>query len=91
MNKPSYTIPARYWHDGYDALVKYDDAIVNDALVQNIRRLTILELCRIQSFPDDYILTGSKKEIITQIGNAVACRFAYHLGIYIKDIFNKFH
>ena len=30
MNKPSYTIPARYWKDGYDALVKYNDNEIND-------------------------------------------------------------
>jgi DNA (cytosine-5)-methyltransferase 1 len=75
INKPSFTIPARYWKDGYDALVKYSDT--------EIRRLTIIELKRIQSFPDEYILEGSKKDVITQIGNAVACKFAYHLGIYI--------
>jgi len=75
LDKPSYTIPARYWKDGYDALVKYSD--------EEIRRLTILELKRIQSFPDDYFIVGSKKDIIMQIGNAVACRFAYHLGKYI--------
>ena len=78
MDKPSYTIPARYWKDGYDALVKYDD--------DNIRRLTILELKRIQSFPDNYVLIGNKKEQIMQIGNAVACKFAHHLGIYINHI-----
>ena len=77
MDKPSYTIPARYWKDGYDALVKYSDT--------EIRRLTITELKRIQSFPDDYILEGTKKDIIMQIGNAVACKFAYHLGKYIID------
>jgi DNA (cytosine-5)-methyltransferase 1 len=76
--KPSYTIPARYWKDGYDALVKYND--------DEIRRLTITELKRIQSFPDEYIITGSTKDIIMQIGNAVACRFAYHLGKYIMNI-----
>jgi len=75
MDKPSYTIPARYWKDGYDALVKYNDT--------DIRRLTILELKRIQSFPDDYYLEGNKKEQIMQIGNAVACKFAYYLGKYI--------
>ena len=64
MDKPSYTIPARYWKDGYDALVKYSDT--------EIRRLTILELKRIQSFPDDFILEGTKKDKIMQIGNAVA-------------------
>ena len=75
IDKPSYTIPARYWKDGYDALVKYNDT--------EIRRLTILELKRIQSFPDDYVIEGTKKDIIMQIGNAVACKFAYHLGKYL--------
>ena len=75
FDKPSYTIPARYWKDGYDALVKYND--------NEIRRLTILELKRIQSFPDDYVIDGSNKDIIMQIGNAVACKFAYYLGKYI--------
>lgn len=32
VSKPSYTIPARYWKDGYDALVKYSDT--------EVRRLT---------------------------------------------------
>ena len=34
LDKPSYTIPARYWKDGYDALVKYSET--------EVRRLTIL-------------------------------------------------
>lgn len=74
-NKPSYTISARYWKDGYDALVKYDD--------DNIRRLCLLELKRIQTFPDDYVLCGNKKEQVVQIGNAVPCRLAYHIGKYL--------
>lgn len=78
MDKPSYTIPARYWKDGYDALVKYND--------DDIRRLTITELKRIQTFPDDYILEGSNREKIMQIGNAVACKFAYHLGKHLISI-----
>jgi DNA (cytosine-5)-methyltransferase 1 len=75
FDKPSYTIPARYWKDGYDALVKYNET--------EIRRLTITELKRIQSFPDNYIIEGSNKDIIMQIGNAVACKFAYYIGKYI--------
>lgn len=78
LEKPSFTIPARYWKDGYDALVKYSDT--------EVRRLTITELKRIQSFPDDYIIEGTKKDVIMQIGNAVACRFAYYLGKYVTDI-----
>jgi len=78
IDKPSYTIPARYWKDGYDALIKYNDT--------EIRRLTITELKRIQSFPDNYIIEGTNKDIIMQIGNAVACKFAYYLGKYIINI-----
>jgi DNA (cytosine-5)-methyltransferase 1 len=59
-------------------LVKYSDT--------EIRRLSILELKRIQSFPDDFVLEGSKKDIIMQIGNAVASRFAYFLGKHIINI-----
>lgn len=78
LDKPSYTIPARYWKDGYDALVQYSDT--------ELRKLTITELKRIQSFPDDYVIEGTKKEIIMQIGNAVACKFAYYLGKHIMNI-----
>lgn len=80
LDRPSYTIPARYWKDGYDALVKYDDRC--------IRRLTELELKRIQTFPDDYILEGDRKEVVMQIGNAVAIKFGYHLGIHLSYLLN---
>jgi DNA (cytosine-5)-methyltransferase 1 len=81
MDKPSYTIPARIHKDGYDALVKYSNS--------EIRRLTILELKRIQTFPDNFIMEGTKKDIIIQIGNAVSCRFAYHLGKHIINILQQ--
>ena len=81
FDKPSYTIPARYWKDGYDALVKYSET--------EIRRLTVKELAKIQTFPEDYDFKGSDREIIMQIGNAVACKFAYHLGKYISEILNN--
>jgi DNA (cytosine-5)-methyltransferase 1 len=77
LAKPSYTIPARYWKDGYDALVRYSDT--------EVRRLTVLELRRIQTFPDTYVLEGTKKDVIMQIGNAVACRFAEALGLHVRQ------
>lgn len=77
-DKPSYTIPARYYKDGYDALVKYTET--------EIRRLSILELKRIQTFPDNFILNGSNKDIITQIGNAIPSKFMYHIGLYIINL-----
>lgn len=77
-DKPSFTIPARYWKDGYDALVKYSD--------EEVRRLSITEIKRIQTFPDSYELSGTKKDQIIQLGNAVACRFAYHLGKHLTSL-----
>lgn len=73
--KPCYTVPARYWKDGYDALVRYSDT--------RVRRLNTLELRRVQSFPDNYILEGTKKDVVMQIGNAVASRVGYHLGRHL--------
>lgn len=52
-DKPSYTIPARHWKDGYDALVKYSD--------DDIRILTESEVSKIQTFPANFVLLGSKK------------------------------
>ena len=87
MDKPSYTIPARYYvgdspyKDGYDALIYYNET--------KIRRLTITELKRIQTFEDGFILHGSKREQIMQIGNSVAPRFAYHLGEYSIEMLSS--
>lgn len=43
---------------------------------KRLRRLTIKEAVRIQTFPDDYIFCGNKGRIYTQIGNAVPCKMA---------------
>ncbi len=41
-----------------------------------LRRITIKEAARIQTFPDEYIFCGNKGSIYTQIGNAVPCKMA---------------
>lgn len=78
LNKPSYTIPARYYKDGYDALVHYEQ---DD---KKTRRLMPIELARIQTFPDDYQFKGTRKDIIMQIGNAVPCTLAYHIANHLR-------
>lgn len=75
INKPSPTITAHYRTDG---IIKYKD--------NKYRRLTILELKRIQTFPDKYKLVGNEQEKIKQIGNAVPPRFASFLGSYINKL-----
>lgn len=41
-----------------------------------LRRISINEAKRIQSFPDEYVFCGTKGMIYTQIGNAVPCKLA---------------
>lgn len=79
--KPSYTISARYWKDGSDALVKYSE--------NEIRMLTPLEAARIQSFPDDFVFCGGKKEQYKQIGNAVPPLLAKAVAGEIKKSFQN--
>lgn len=49
----------------------------------------LLELKRIQTFPDNYILKGTENNMIKQIGNAVPCNLAYHIGKHIKYLLSQ--
>jgi DNA (cytosine-5)-methyltransferase 1 len=73
---PSYTISARYWKDGAEALVRYSD--------DEIRMLSEQECARIQSFPANYKFKGSSRDIYTQIGNAVPPRIGRIIANEIK-------
>jgi DNA (cytosine-5)-methyltransferase 1 len=44
------------------------------------RVLTAREMARLQTFPDDFFFEGRFKRVYWQIGNAVPCLFAEHLG-----------
>lgn len=48
------------------------------------RRLSMRELCRIQTFPDDVRITGSYRAIHRQVGNAVPSLMAEVLGRAIR-------
>ncbi len=43
---------------------------------KRLRRLTIKECMRIQTFPDEFSFAGRKSAVYRQIGNAVPCRLA---------------
>jgi DNA (cytosine-5)-methyltransferase 1 len=57
---------------GGENMVRYRDG--------SIRYFTVFEAKKIQTFPDDYIITGSWGEALRQIGNAVPVLLANKIG-----------
>jgi DNA (cytosine-5)-methyltransferase 1 len=51
---------------------------------EDARGLTIRERCRIQSFPDDFIVKGGTVQARVQTGNAVPPLLAKAVGLAIK-------
>lgn len=49
------------------------------------RHFTTAELKRLQSFPDEYHLEGSRGTVIAQIGNSVPPRLGYVIGTSIRE------
>lgn len=49
------------------------------------RHFTTAELKRLQTFPDDYILTGSKGAVMEQIGNSVPPRLAEVIAVSVRE------
>lgn len=53
------------------------------------RRLSVRELCRLQTFPDDVAICGSRSSVQRQLGNAVPSLLAEILGREIRSqLFN---
>jgi DNA (cytosine-5)-methyltransferase 1 len=57
---------------GGENMIRYPDG--------SIRYFTVFEAKRIQTFPDDYVITGAWGEALRQIGNAVPVMLGEHLG-----------
>lgn len=48
------------------------------------RVLSAREMARLQTFPDDFVFTGTFKRVYWQVGNAVPCLLAKHIALAIK-------
>jgi DNA (cytosine-5)-methyltransferase 1 len=48
------------------------------------RLLSMRELCRLQTFPDGYVIEGDRRSAQRQLGNAVPCALAELLGLEIR-------
>lgn len=72
-----------YGNATMDWVVGYHQGLINGIIApefkeapSRLRRITIKEAMRLQSFPDDYVFCGSKGAVYAQIGNAVPCKVA---------------
>ena len=80
LNEPSYTIPARYWKDGANALVKYSET--------KIRMLTEKECAKIQGINPKLFKGGRKKMEYILIGNAVPPKISEFFATQISKKLN---
>jgi DNA (cytosine-5)-methyltransferase 1 len=53
------------------------------------RRLSIFEAMRLQSFPDDFVITGTLSKQVEQVSNAVPPALAFHFANSIKKFLIK--
>lgn len=72
-----------YGNADSDWVVNYHQGLIDGTITpefkeapERLRRITIKEAAKIQTFPDEYVFCGNKGKVYTQIGNAVPCKMA---------------
>ena len=100
LDEPSQTIPASaggnrtHIVDEAGVLLKYhrhlrEGGVPREGLVNGVRRLTVSESARIQSFPDHHVFLGKQSARYRQVGNAVPPRLAAAVGTAVFDHLNR--
>jgi DNA (cytosine-5)-methyltransferase 1 len=74
------------WVEWYHThLLSGKPSLPADAAPSRLRRLTIDEALRIQSFPNNYKFVGKQSSVLKQIGNAVPCGLAKVVAEVVRD------
>lgn len=75
------------WVEDYHKRLLKDISIAKTEQVPNyLRRITVDEARVIQTFPLDYVFSGSQSSQYTQIGNAVPCNLAQAVCTMVIDV-----
>lgn len=91
-------VDEEYLHDSTanNWIQEYYEKLVNGEIKPSfaeapsrLRRLTINETKRIQTFPDDYVFCGAKTSVYKQIGNAVPCEMAKSVASAVIEYLNN--
>lgn len=83
LDRPAKTLKAGvHGMPGGEGVVELDPVGLNNG---EIRYLTVRELARIQTFPDDYRFCGSRSSQVKQIGNAVPVKLAEYVAKSVYD------
>lgn len=78
------------WVEWYHShLMQGGEPLSLDAAPKRLRRLTVDESLRIQTFPHDYRFIGKQSSVYRQIGNAVPCHLAQVVAEVVRDFLSS--
>lgn len=77
------------WVVSYHAELVAGKTRVDQEVPARMRRITIKEAAKLQTFPDDYVWEGSKSAIYKQIGNAVPCKLAEAVANVLMEMLHE--